>query len=78
MFELYLQNKPHEDEYIGVFKNKEEIFEYIQKWLDRNKIYAYYFRSWKRDDRIYIDFGDWHKFFYYKLYLEDIDFLGRN
>lgn len=77
MFKLYLQNKPHEDSYQGTFNTLENLQKYIDNWLCQHNYHAHYYRMWKKGDKTYIDFGDWHIFFYYVEYQDDLDFLGR-
>lgn len=57
-FKLYLQNKPYDDIPMGCFKTENEVFNEINRWLNRKNYHAHYFRQWTRGNKTYIDFGD--------------------
>ena len=65
MIKLYIQNKPKKDKKVFETDSKEKMWDYINRWLNRRNYHSHYFRVWARGNKTYIDFGDWHIFFYY-------------
>lgn len=64
-YKLYLRNKPDEDQFLGVFASIKDVHKRIEHWLNINKYHPHYYRSFTIDNKIFIDFGDWHKLFYF-------------
>lgn len=65
MFKLYLENKPHKDVLIKNCASVDEVNKEINHWLNMRSYHSHYWRTWVAGNKHYIDFGDWHVFFYY-------------
>ena len=66
-YKLYIQDKPYPDVLLGSYKDEDGVFAAVNRWLNRNNYHAHYFRRWEKDGKNYIDFGDWHRFFYFTI-----------
>ena len=64
MYELYLQNGDINEKVFG--GSLDDIWDYINRWLNRNNYHAYYFRQWTKNGKTYIDFGSWSILFWYR------------
>ena len=48
----------------GIFATEEEAFQSIRMWWDLNDFSPEYVRTWRKDDRMVIDYGFHHSFYY--------------
>lgn len=60
---VYFENAKKERRIIGIAKSKNEVFDLIEKFLEKYNYKSYYSRIWEKNDEYVIDVGSHSEFF---------------